>query len=111
VWDVRQYFVYILASRSRQLYVGVTNNLAVRLAQHRLAETGFTAKYRVCRLVHFETTTDVNAAIAREKQIKGFRREKKIALIKAMNPAWNDLAEGLGLAAQELTADSSLRSE
>ena len=102
---MRQYFIYILSSRSRQLYVGVTNDLALRLAQHRVSDRGFTAKYRVSRLVYWETTNDVRVAIAREKQIKGYRREKKIALIRSMNAAWNDLAESLGL-----TADPSLPS-
>ena len=76
------------------LYVGVTNNLERRLWQHKShAIAGFTAQYNVTRLVCFEQTTDVREAIAREKQIKGWRRSKKIALIEAANPGWEDLSE------------------
>jgi putative endonuclease len=102
---VRQYFVYILSSRSRQLYVGITNNLHLRLAQHREGKHGYTSRYRIHRLVYWEMTTQAMVAIEREKQIKAFRREKKVGLIQSMNPAWNDLAGELGL-----TADPSLRS-
>jgi putative endonuclease len=94
---VRQYYVYILASRSRTLYAGVTNNLAVRLAQHREATRGFSAQYRVNRLVYWESAESPYAAITREKQIKGYRREKKEALIASMNPGWDDLSAGLGI--------------
>jgi putative endonuclease len=90
---VRQYYVYILSSRSRQLYIGVTNDLVRRLDQHRQHASGFTTKYRIERLVYYEIANDPMVAIAREKQLKGFRRAKKIALIAAMNPAWNDLSE------------------
>ncbi len=87
------YFVYILASRSRVLYVGVTNNLERRLAEHRLGhQRSFTANYVVRRLVYVETATDPMAAIRREKQIKNWRRAKKVALIERVNPQWNDLA-------------------
>jgi putative endonuclease len=89
----RIFYVYLLASRSRVLYTGITNNLELRLREHRLGETeGFTKRYRVHRLVCFECYQDVRAAIAREKQIKGWRREKKVALIEAENPTWEDLA-------------------
>jgi putative endonuclease len=89
------FHVYILASKSRVLYVGVTSDLISRLHQHRNhAVAGFTARYRVTRLVHFEQTDDVHAAIAREKQIKGWRRSKKVALIEAGNPTWADLGVG-----------------
>jgi putative endonuclease len=88
---VRTYSVYILASRSRNLYVGVTSNLVRRLAHHRARRSEFTRRYRITRLVYVETTCDVCAAIAREKQIKGLRRAKKLSLIAFMNPAWNDL--------------------
>jgi putative endonuclease len=91
--EERAYFVYILASRSRVLYVGVTNRLLERVKQHRLGFGDFTRKYRVHRLVHFETFDNVRSAIAREKQIKGWRREKKIRLIEGENPLWEDLAE------------------
>ena len=89
----KQYYVYILASRSRTLYTGVTDNLRRRIVQHRhgLIE-GFTRKYRIRRLVYFETFADIRAAIVREKQIKGWRREKKVALITTNNPTWENLA-------------------
>jgi putative endonuclease len=88
----RLYFVYILASRSRRLYIGVTNNLMLRLWQHRAQRVEFTARYRITSLVHVDTTGDVRSAIAREKELKGWRREKKIELIERDNPAWRDLA-------------------
>jgi len=104
---MRRYWVYILASTSRTLYTGVSNDLMRRVHEHR-AGTGseFTSKYRITRLVHCEETNDVRAAIAREKQIKGWDRKKKVALIEAANPNWDDLA-----AWHSDTADSSLRSE
>jgi putative endonuclease len=91
----RNYYVYILASRSRNLYTGVTSKLLHRVAQHRQGLIpGFTAKYHIFRLVYFETFSDIHAAINREKQIKAYRREKRIWLIQFRNPRWNDLAEG-----------------
>ena len=90
---MRQFFVYIIANRSRGLYIGVTNDMASRLAEHRAATTGFSARYRRCRLVLIETTPDARSAIAREKQLKQWRREKKVTLIQATNPAWDDLSE------------------
>ncbi len=87
------YFVYILASKTRTLYVGVTGNIERRTIQHKTKmHEGFTAQYDVNTLVYFEQFGDVHAAIAREKQIKGWRRDKKIALIEALNPTWKDLA-------------------
>ena len=76
------------------LYIGITGNLETRLAYHRSLDnpTAFTARYAVTRLVYFEEFTDVNQAIAREKQLKGWRRSKKINLIQASNPDWVDLA-------------------
>jgi putative endonuclease len=88
---VRTFFVYVLANRSRGLYIGVTNDLARRLAEHRLQASGFSARYRCTRLVLVEMAPDAMTAIAREKQLKNWRREKKIALIQATNPAWDDL--------------------
>jgi putative endonuclease len=89
------YYVYIMASRSRVLYTGVTNELQRRVYQHKHhLLSGFTSRYNVTRLVHFEETADVNAAIAREKQIKGWLRKKKVALIEEANPDWKDLSEG-----------------
>ena len=91
---MKQYFVYILTSNSGTLYTGMTNNLQRRVYEHtnKLAE-GFTRKYDVNRLVFFEIFSDVRDAIAREKQIKGWRRNKKLALIESMNPKWQDLSE------------------
>jgi putative endonuclease len=88
------YCVYIVASRSRNLYTGVTNNLERRIIEHRQALIpGFTARYRIFRLVHFEEFGNVRDAIAREKEIKALRREKKVWLIERRNPLWEDLAE------------------
>jgi putative endonuclease len=87
------YHVYILASRSRVLYVGVTDDLIGRVAQHRDGSgSDFTAKYRIHRLVYQESFRDIRAAIAREKQIKGWSRQKKVNLIEMSNPTWLDLA-------------------
>ncbi|HKP15436.1 MAG TPA: GIY-YIG nuclease family protein [Gemmatimonadaceae bacterium] len=89
---MRTFYVYILANRSRGLYIGVTNDIARRVAQHRSATSSFAARYRCARLVLVETAPDARAAIAREKQLKNWRRDKKIALIQATNPAWDDLS-------------------
>jgi putative endonuclease len=89
-----QYFVYIATNGSKTLYTGVTNDLARRMFEHRNSLVpGFTSKYRIDRLVFFETTSDVVAALAREKQIKGWRRERKVALIETDNPRWSDLSK------------------
>ena len=104
---MKQYYAYIMASKSRRLYTGITSNLEGRVYQHKhKLVDGFTARYNINRLVYYETTNDVHAAIAREKQIKGWLRAKKIALIESVNPKWEDLSEAWG----ELR-DSSLRSE
>jgi putative endonuclease len=90
---MKQYYLYIVASRSRNLYTGVTNDLERRIFEHKnKLVPGFTAKYNIERLVYFEITEDVNTAISREKQIKGWLRRKKVALIEAANPTWNDLS-------------------
>ena len=88
-----EYYVYILTNSSRTLYIGVTNDLVRRVYQHRqkLVE-GFTKKYNVSWLVYYEQTQDVKAAILREKQIKAWRREKKVELIESFNPQWKDLS-------------------
>ena len=89
----KTFHVYILASRTRVLYVGVTSDLMKRLWEHRQKlVAGFTAQYNVDRLVYLEETPDALAAIAREKQIKGWLRAKKVALIEAENPGWRDLS-------------------
>jgi putative endonuclease len=89
-------FVCILASKSGVLYTGVTSDLDRRILQHRekIVE-GFTTKYNASRLVHFERFGDIRTAIAREKEIKGWLRARKIALIESANPAWKDLADFL----------------
>ena len=87
------YCTYIMASRSHTLYIGVTGDLHKRVYQHKWREhEGFTARYNCDRLVWFERYQDVHLAIAREKELKGWRRAKKIALIEASNPTWEDLS-------------------
>ncbi len=90
----RQYYVYILTNwNHRVMYIGMTNNLHRRIYEHQqhMVE-GFTDKYQVGKLVYVESATDVHAAIAREKQLKRWRREKKNNLVESMNPDWNDLS-------------------
>jgi putative endonuclease len=88
-----QYCTYIMASRSHTLYIGVTGDLHHRVFQHKWKEhDGFTARYNCDRLVWFERHQDVNRAIDRETELKGWRRARKIALIEESNPAWIDLS-------------------
>jgi putative endonuclease len=102
----RNFYVYLLSSKSRRLYTGVTNDLERRLFEHKSKLVdGFTKQYNIDRLVYFEQTTDVLSAITREKQIKRWSRRKKVALIETINPTWQDLS------AEWYKADSSLRSE
>jgi putative endonuclease len=90
------YTVYILASLNRRLYIGVTNDLERRVFQHRAGRAGaFTARYRITRLVYFEQTGDVRAAIAREKELKRWSRARKVALIESGNAGWVDLASNI----------------
>ena len=90
---MKSYWVYIMASASRVLYIGVTNDLERRVFQHReKLVPGFTARYNVRELVYFEVFGDVRAAIAREKELKGWLRKRKIALIESLNPHWKDLS-------------------
>ena len=91
---MRDYYVYILASKSRELYIGVTNNLTRRMAEHRAGVNPDDHAYRheIIRLVHVERTTDVRDAIRREKQLKGWKRIRKLRLIESSNPDWKDLA-------------------
>jgi putative endonuclease len=104
---MKRCWVYILASTSRTLYTGVTNDLSRRVYDHKTGNgSQFTSKYRIRRLVHFEEINDIRAAIVREKQIKGWDRKKKVALIEATNSNWDDRAAGW-----YDTADSSLRAE
>ena len=90
------YYVYILSNWNNQvIYIGVTNNLERRIYEHKnKLIDGFTKKYNIDKLVYFEETTDVKAAIEREKQLKGWKREKKNILINSLNPEWNDLSSG-----------------
>jgi putative endonuclease len=89
-----QFWVYIATNGSKTLYTGITSDLARRMYEHRNSLIlGFTSRYRIDRLVYFETTSDVRAAIEREKQIKGWKRGRKIALIEGANPRWKDLSE------------------
>jgi putative endonuclease len=106
--STKRYYVYILASKSRVLYTGVTGHLMARVLQHKAGEQeGFSKHYRVNRLVYYETFQYVNNALARETEIKKWRREKKVALIERDNPLWEDLAEDWGKPAALGKADSS----
>ena len=91
----KEYYVYIMTNKSRTLYTGVTNDLMRRVYEHKnkLDINSFTSKYNIRFLAYYESTPRVHAAIAREKQIKGWLRTKKIALIDSMNPEWKDLSE------------------
>ena len=94
----RQYYVYILTNSTRTLYVGVTSDLERRMYEHKSKLVpGFASKYNVTWLAYYEQTSDVRTAIAREKQIKGWRRSKKIALIESSNPRWKDLSLEWGI--------------
>lgn len=91
----KTYYIYFLASISRVIYTGLTNNLYFRVKQHKEAKdrSAFTARYRINRLVYYEEYERIYEAIDREKQIKRWRREKKIKLIEEVNPKWKDLAK------------------
>jgi putative endonuclease len=104
----KRYYVYIMASKGRVLYVGVTGFLMSRVLQHKAGESGFTGRYHIDRLVYYEVFKYVNRATARETEIKKWRREKKVALIESINPAWEDLAAGWGQLVRLGVADSSL---
>jgi putative endonuclease len=86
----RRYFAYILSSRTKRLYIGVTNDLERRVAQHKRKEVqGFTSRYNIDRLVYYEETDDVQAALGCERQLKGWVRARKFGLVLAMNPSWD----------------------
>jgi putative endonuclease len=105
----RTYYVYILANRSRSLYTGVTGDLQKRMTEHRQGLIpGFTTRYRIFRLVYFVTFADIRDAIAREKEIKGWRREKKIWLIERDNLTWVDLSERLAHNYQSLRSQNQI---
>jgi putative endonuclease len=84
-----------MTNRSSTLYIGVTNDLERRVHEHKTKQIeGFTKRYNLTTLVYYEAGADIREAIAREKQLKGWRRSRKLALINASNPKWNDLSEG-----------------
>src|SRR5215467_3189251 len=90
-YGLKKYWVYIATNRSTSLYTGVSNDLLRRMWEHKHhLVPGFTSRYKIDRLVYFEATSDVKAAIAREKEIKGWRREKKVRLVELVNPDWKD---------------------
>ena len=92
---LRQYYVYIMTNRSRTLYIGVTNDLERRVYEHKSESVeGFTKRYRMNRLVYFDTTNNIEGAITIDKELKGWRRSKKIDLIEQINPGWKDLSDG-----------------
>lgn len=89
-----KYYVYMMSNISKMIYTGMTNSLSRRVREHKQkVNDGFTKRYNIHRLVYYEEFQDVRKAIAREKEIKGWRREKKVALIEGLNPKWRDLAE------------------
>ena len=88
---MKQYYVYIMTNKSGTLYIGVTNDLTRRIYEHKQGIGGqFTTRYRISRLLYFEETRDIHAALAREKQLKGWTRAKKLELIASDNPQWVD---------------------
>ena len=90
----KEYYVYVMTNKSRTLYTGVTNDLMRRVDEHKKKLIpGFTSKYNIQFLVYYESTPSIHAAIEREKQIKGWLRAKKIALINSTNPEWKDLSK------------------
>lgn len=90
----REYYIYIMTNKSCTLYTGVTNDLMRRVYEHKnKLIKGFTSKYNIQFLVYYEETSSIYSALEREKQIKGWLRTKKIALINSMNPEWKDLSE------------------
>ena len=92
---MKEYYVYIMTNKSRTLYIGMTGDLRQRVYQHKQKKVdGFTKRYNVTNLVYYESTNDVNVAIAREKFLKGKKRAHKIALIESKNPEWKDLSAG-----------------
>ena len=91
---MKHYYTYILSNASRMLYVGVTNDLMRRMSEHRQKlHSGYAVRYNLKQLVHYEMSNDINAAIAREKEIKGWARGRKEALIRSENPEWRDLCK------------------
>ncbi len=117
---MKEYYVYIMSSFPKRLYVGVTDDLTRRVYEHKNHLIhGFTERYNLTWLVYYETTSDAKAALTREKQLKGWLRSKKVALIESFNPEWDDLSEtwfervavGQEAIVSDGEQDSSLRSE
>lgn len=93
---MKQYYVYIMTNHSKILYIGITSNLQKRIWEHKNKSVeGFTKKYNINQLIYYEQTDNAYSAIAREKQLKKWRREKKINLIERTNPLWIDLSNGI----------------
>jgi putative endonuclease len=91
----KTYYIYLLSNTSKMIYIGVTNNLERRVFEHKSKQReGFTKKYNLHQLVYYEETDDIGRALEREKQLKGWKRQKKVALIESKNPKWKDLSEG-----------------
>lgn len=92
----KTYYVYIMTNQSRNFYIGLTNNIRRRVNEHKVGPIeGFTKRYNLKKLVYVESFSDINSAIAREKQMKKWTRKKKIILINKENPDWHDLIDGL----------------
>ncbi|MBC8472764.1 MAG: GIY-YIG nuclease family protein [Planctomycetes bacterium] len=92
----KTYYIYIMTNQSRNFYIGVTNNIRRRVNEHKVGPTeGFTKRYNLKKHIYVETFSDVDSAIAREKQMKNRTRKKKIILINKENPDWHDLSDGL----------------
>jgi putative endonuclease len=92
---VPDYYVYLMTNNSGTLYVGVTNNLERRVWEHKTGATeGFTKRYKISRLIYYETTPSIKAAIEREKTLKGWTRTRELALVRSANPRWKDLSDG-----------------
>ena len=109
---MNQYYTYILSSKHKNLYIGVTNDLTRRMYEHKhKLLKGHTLKYNIDKLVYFEIFGDINQAIAREKQLKGWLRKRKDELIESMNPTWKDLSEEWFTSGSSVlpSRDSSLR--
>lgn len=93
---MKSYYVYIMTSPGRVLYIGMTDNLERRVSEHKQGLLkGFTSKYKCKILVYFESSNDVKMVLEREKQLKRWNRQKKIDLIEKMNPRWKDIGEEL----------------
>jgi putative endonuclease len=109
---MREYYVYLMTNVTGMLYTGVTNNIARRVSEHKTKGIhGFTSRYNLTKLVYCESSPNIQDAIVREKQIKGWVRSKKVALIESMNPEWRDLSRDiLGDTVDEEKRDPSLRS-